>query len=168
MAHPVAEFRAQVAALQDQLAALTARLDTLAPPPAPMDPEVPVGHHRGPDNLLRDGAGNVVAPAETDAEYLARKKGEWAANDAATAEVLARRTANAPPGAWFDDCGILREVGTGRLLTVADREALERAAVGAVQRQEHREHLQKIGMPVQPARVSLPVRRADPANDLPD
>jgi hypothetical protein len=163
--HAKVEFRAELAALRAELAELRARL-----PASPQayatyrDPALSPGHHRGPDGLLRDGRGNLVLAPPPGGTYeqrhaaaLAEHKAKQQAEHDAAREGL-------EGGLWRDPTGLVRNVA-GELAIAAEINAQRAADVGAIQRAEHRNYLQRIGMPVHSVR--LPVRRSSP-DDLAD
>jgi hypothetical protein len=172
MAHPVAEFRSDVATLRQQIAELTARLDQLAPPQthdAELDPRLPAGApegaYVGPDGLARDGRGNLIHAAEPE-PYEVRQAAALAEHKAKQQAEHDKAREGLDGGLWMDPSGIVR-TQSGELASAADIENARADAVRQLQANEHRAYKQAVGLPVLPARVSLPVRRVDPT-ELPD
>ena len=153
MGHPVAEFRSEVAELKQQIAELQARLGlTPGAAPAPTrEAGLPRNAFRDQFGMVRNAAtGEVLKPQEDDAQAEARKRAEWAAHEAKVAAERAAMIAGLPVGMYRDPCGLVRMIDTGKVVSAAEAEAVQRQAVEQEQASAHRRWKEGQGLPVHP------------------
>ena len=162
MGHPVAEFRTEVAELKQQIAELQARLGIVpgvAPEPT-REAGMPRNAFRDQFGMIRNSAtGEVLKPQEDDEQANARKRADWAAHDAKVAAERAAMTAGLPAGMYRDPCGLIRMIDTGKVVSAAAAEAVERQAVEKEQASLHRNWKEGQNLPVHP--LPLPEDAAD-------
>jgi hypothetical protein len=146
--HPSAHLRDEVNELRAELDELKARLG-VAPgaTPATREPGLPAGAYRDPSGMLRNARGDLIQPDDAPS-YLQRQAERAAAAKAEDASFWERATAGLPKGHYRDFSGIVRERDTGKTVSFADAEAIQREAVERQQRDDHRDWKQAQRLPV--------------------
>ena len=138
--HSTAEINAKLAALQAQIDALSARI-------SPITSAAEAAAAAEAEEIAKAQAA-AKAHAEGSARHDAWMIERQAKIDAAEAERARASTAGLPAGQYRDPCGLVREIGSGKIVGRVEKEKAELEAIERRQAAEYREYKKLMDLPL--------------------